>query len=398
MQDATENSMLRAELASEPPCVMQVLPSLVTGGVERGAVEIAAALVDSGGRAIVVSSGGPMAHEVTRVGAEHITLPVHSKNPFVIRKNIDRLARIIRSKEVDIVHARSRAPAWSAYYAAQKTNAHFVTTFHGTYNLGPPLKKFYNSIMTRGEKVIAISDHIARHILETYPCDPARIRVIHRGVDLDIFDPTRVSAERVIKLSTEWRLPDGVPVIMLPGRLARWKGHMVLIEALALLKRDDIRCIIVGSDEGRSRYVRDMQAQIEALNLGSVVHIVGDCRDMPAALMLSDVVVHASTDPEAFGRVIIEAQAMGRPVVAADHGASREIIEPGESGWLAKPGDPEDLAQALRAALGLSTQERAQLAQRTRALSLESFSKTAMCAATLEVYQSVLAPPRRDAA
>ncbi|MBL4721338.1 MAG: glycosyltransferase family 4 protein, partial [Alphaproteobacteria bacterium] len=318
--------MVRDELASQAPCVLQVLPSLVTGGVERGSVDIAAALVAQGGRAIVVSSGGPMAHDVTRVGGEHITLPVHSKNPFVIRKNIGRLAKIVRSRNVDILHARSRAPAWSAYYAARKTGAGFVTTFHGTYNLGPPLKKFYNSIMTRGDKVIAISEHIARHILETYNCDPARIRVIHRGVDFDVFDPAQVSAERVIKLSSDWRLPDGVPVIMLPGRLTRWKGQIVLIEALALLQRDDIRCIIVGSDQGRSRYVREMQARIEALNLSSVVHIVGDCRDMPAALMLSDVVVHASTDPEAFGRVIVEAQAMGRPVVAADHGAGREII------------------------------------------------------------------------
>lgn len=292
MHDGAENSIKPDDMTSHPLTVMQVLPSLVTGGVERGAVDIATALVAEGGRAIVVSSGGPMAHDLTRAGAEHITLPVDSKNPFVIRKNIDRLAHLIRANNVDIVHARSRAPAWSAYFAAQKTGARFITTFHGTYNFGMPFKKRYNSIMTRGDRVIAISEFIARHIMDTYQTDPARLRVIHRGVNFDIFDPAKVSAERVIKLATDWRLPDGVPIIMLPGRLTRWKGQAVLIEALSLLGRDDVRCIIVGSDQGRTRYTRRLQLLIDKFNLGSIVHIVGECRDMPAALMLADVVVH----------------------------------------------------------------------------------------------------------
>ena len=217
------------DMTTPPLTVLQVLPSLVTGGVERGAVDIAAALVAEGERGIVVSSGGPMVHDLTRAGAEHITLPVASKNPFVMYKNIDRLAEIIRANNVNIVHARSRAPAWSAYYAARKTGARFITTFHGTYNLGLPFKKLYNSIMTRGDRVIAISEFIARHILDTYHIDPSRIRVIHRGINFDVFDPATVSAERVIKLASDWRLPDGVPIIMLPGRLTQWKGQAVLI-------------------------------------------------------------------------------------------------------------------------------------------------------------------------
>ena len=394
MHDGAENSIKPDDMTSHPLTVMQVLPSLVTGGVERGAVDIATALVAEGGRAIVVSSGGPMAHDLTRAGAEHITLPVDSKNPFVIRKNIDRLAHLIRANNVDIVHARSRAPAWSAYFAAQKTGARFITTFHGTYNFGMPFKKRYNSIMTRGDRVIAISEFIARHIMDTYQTDPARLRVIHRGVNFDIFDPAKVSAERVIKLATDWRLPDGVPIIMLPGRLTRWKGQAVLIEALSLLGRDDVRCIIVGSDQGRTRYTRRLQLLIDKFNLGSIVHIVGECRDMPAALMLADVVVHASTDPEAFGRVIVEAQAMGRPVVASDHGASRELVEPGETGWLAPPGDAASLADALRNALSLSAEDREILAENARDRARAQFSKTAMCNATLDTYRSLLADQR----
>lgn len=381
-------------MAAKPLTVLQVLPSLVTGGVERGAVDIAAALVAEGERGIVVSSGGPMTHDLTRAGAEHITLPVDSKNPFVIRKNIDRLAQIIRDNNVDIVHARSRAPAWSAFYAARKTGARFITTFHGTYNLGLPFKKLYNSIMTRGDRVIAISEFIAHHILDTYQIDPARIRVIHRGINFNVFDPATVSAERVIKLASDWRLPDGVPIIMLPGRLTRWKGQAVLIEALSLLGRDDVRCIIVGSEQGKTRYTRRLQSLIDKFDLGSIVHIVGECRDMPAALMLADVVVHASTDPEAFGRVIVEAQAMGRPVVASDHGASRELVEPGETGWLAPPGDAKSLSDALRNALGLSVEDRESLAEKARRRARAQFGNIAMCDATLETYRSLLADQR----
>jgi glycosyltransferase involved in cell wall biosynthesis len=395
MHDGAENNTVLEDVATRPLTVMQVLPALVTGGVERGAIDIAAALVNDGGRGIVVSAGGPMAHDLTRAGAEHIELPVDSKNPFVIRKNINRLAHLIRANNVDIIHARSRAPAWSAYFAAQKTGIQFITTFHGTYNLGPPLKKWYNSVMTRGDRVIAISEFIARHIVDTYQTKPERIQVIHRGVDFNVFDPAKVSAERIIKMATDWRLPDGVPIIMLPGRLTQWKGQEVLIKALSLLQRDDVRCLIVGSaDQGRTRYARRLQSLVDRYSLGSIVHIVGECRDMPAALMLADVVVHASTDPEAFGRVIVEAQAMGRPVVASDHGASRELVEPGETGWLSAPGDAESLASALRKTLNLSAKDREIIAKKARIRAHEQFSKTAMCDATLDTYRSLLADQR----
>ncbi len=232
--------------------VLQVLPALgASGGVERGTVEIAGAVVEAGGRALVASAGGPMTHDLKRVGAEHVPLPVDSKNIFTMRANVGRLANLIRTEKVDIVHARSRAPAWSAFFAAKQTGTHFITTFHGTYSAGNWLKRRYNSIMTRGERVIALSGFIAGHVRRVYGVPPSRIRVIHRGVDLARFDPAEVGAERVVTLAAEWRLPDGVPVVMLPGRLTRWKGQAVFIRAIAELGRRDIRCILVGSDQGR---------------------------------------------------------------------------------------------------------------------------------------------------
>ncbi len=382
--------------ASDPPVVMQVVPSLVTGGVERGTVDVAAALVDAGWRSLVVSSGGPMAREIQRSGAEHVELPVHSKNPMVMRSNVERLSLLIRDNGVDIVHARSRAPAWSARRAARDAGVRFVTTIHAPYNLGLPLKRLYNSVMADGDRVIAISAFIARHAMETYKTDPERIRVIHRGIDIDQFDPAKVSAERVIKLSANWRLEDGVPVVMLPGRLTRWKGQAVLIEAIARLGRDDIRCLIVGSDQGRTGYRRELEGLIAKRKLGGVVHLVGDCNDMPAALMLADAVVSASTDPEAFGRVIVEAQAMGRPIVAADHGASRELVLPEETGWLVPPNDPDALADGLRSALALDATARETWARRAITRSQDLFTKQTMCAATLDVYRELLEEAQID--
>ena len=382
--------------ARERPVVMQVVPSLVTGGVERGTVDVAAALVDAGWRSLVVSSGGPMVREILRAGADHIELPVHSKNPMVMRSNAERLSSLIRELNVDIVHARSRAPAWSARRAARAAGIAFMTTIHAPYNLGLPLKRFYNSVMADGDRVIAISAFIARHAMETYKTDPERIRVIHRGIDVDHFDPAKVSAERVIKLSTDWRLADGVPVVMLPGRLTRWKGQAVLIEAIARLGRDDIRCLMVGSDQGRTGYRRELEGLIAKRKLGGVVHLVGECNDMPAALMLADAVVSASIDPEAFGRVIVEAQAMGRPIVAADHGASRELVLPDETGWLVPPNDPDALAEGLQKALALDVSARESWARRAITRSQELFTKRNMCSATIDVYRELLEESQID--
>ncbi len=372
------------------PTVMQVLPALVQGGVERTSIEIASAVTDAGGRCIIVSAGGPMQHDVTRARAEHITLPVDSKNPFIIYTNVFRLAKIIRDNNVDIVHARSRAPAWSAWKAAKQCGVPFVTTFHGVYSFGGHLKRGYNAIMTRGQRVIANSTFIAGHIRKNYGIPLAQLRIIHRGVDLDRFDADKVQAQRVVELANDWRLEDGLPVIMLPGRLTRWKGQVLFIEAIAALGRKDIRCLLVGSDQGRSRYRREVENLITSNGLNEVVRIIENCNDMPAAYMLTDVVVSASTDPEAFGRVIPEAQALGRPVIATNHGGALETVIPGQTGWLVPAGDAQALTSALECVLALDEDARKELAQKAVANVRKKFSKTAMCAKTLAVYDEIL--------
>ncbi|MCK4867997.1 MAG: glycosyltransferase family 4 protein [Alphaproteobacteria bacterium] len=384
-------SMTAGPSTGRMPVVLQVLPSLGGGGVERGTVEMTAALTEAGWTALVVSSGGPMVRDIERAGGKHIQLPVHSKNPFVMRKNIGRLAKVISEHGVNLVHARSRAPAWSALAAARRTGTPFVTTVHGPYGFGLPFKRLYNSVMTCGDRVIAISEFIRGYILDNYrKVDPDHIRIIHRGVNIDIFDPAKTTAARVIHLANEWRIPDGVPVVMLPGRLTRWKGHRVLFEALAQIKDRPMRCLIVGDDQGRSGYRRELDALIDKLGLQSVVHIVGECRDMAAAYKLSDVVISASTEPEAFGRIVAEAQAIGKPVIAPNHGAAPEILLPEVTGWLVPPSDPQALARALEKALDLDTGARERLAQAAIARVRENFSTAKMCDATIAVYRELL--------
>ena len=372
------------------PVVLQVLPELVTGGVERGTVDIASAVAAKGWVSIVASAGGPMVADLERAGVEHVTLPLQSKKPWTIHRNAGALTELAFDREIDIVHARSRAPAWSAMIAARRIGAHFVTTYHGAYNANNPIKNLYNSVMARGEKVIAISDFIATQIQQRHKIERERIVTIHRGVDVELFDPKKTSAERIIQLANAWRLQDGMPVIMLPGRLTRWKGQSVLIDALGHLGRDDVRCLLVGSDQGRKGYRQDLDKLVRDRGLDNIVHVVDNCRDMPAAYMLADVVVSASTDPEAFGRVAVEAQAMGRPVVASDHGGALETVLPWQTGWLVTPDDPKALASAISDALALDASAREKMADVARAHVLEYFTVDQMRAATLEVYQHVL--------
>ena len=376
------------------PTVLLVLPALVTGGVERGTVDIAEAVVQAGGRAIVASAGGPMVTELSRAHAEHVVLPLDSKNPVVVFKNIARRAELIVRENVHIVHARSRAPAWSAWRAARAAGRPFVTTYHGTYGQENALKRWYNSVMVRGERVIAISEFIAGHIRQIYGVPTSRIRVIPRGVDLSRYDLEVIRRERVIDLAHRWRLPDGLPVVMLPGRLTRWKGQSVFIDAIERLVmqmgRRELQCLLVGADQGRTGYRRELEQEIERRDLGSVVHVIDDCNDMPAAYMLTDVVVSASTDPEAFGRIIVEAQALGRPVIASDHGGARETVIEGETGWLVPPGDADALARAIRFALSLDGDERRRVSERAIAHIRTNYSKELMCRRTLAVYAELL--------
>jgi len=300
------------------------------------------------------------------------------------------LATLMTDEGVDVIHARSRAPAWSAYFAAKRSGVPYMTTFHGTYSAGNALKRKYNSVMTLGARVIAISRFIGGHVLQNYGVPSGKIRIIHRGVDLDRFNPAKVTAERVAALAGNWRLGDGLPVVMLPGRLTRWKGQTMFIEAIGKLDRRDIRCLLVGSDQGRREYRQELENLVNKHNLGEIVRIVDHCDDMPAAYMLTDVVVSASTDPEAFGRILVEAQALGRPVVASDHGGARETVIVGETGWLFPPGDSDALASALRRVLNLDQSTRAELAGKAIRNVVENFSKQSMCEKTVAVYQEVL--------
>jgi glycosyltransferase involved in cell wall biosynthesis len=386
-----DDSIAAQPAEGRPPAVLQVIPSLVSGGAERGTVDLAGALAAAGWTAYVASSGGPMERELARVGARHLKLPLASKNPLVMRRNAAALTEIIRGHKIDIVHARSRAPAWSAWSATRTTGRRFVTTFHNAYNTDLPLKHWYNSVMARGERVIAISHFVGEHVTEMYGVGADRLRVIPRGVDIAAFNPRRVNGQQVVALATQWRVPDDVQVVMLPGRLTRWKGGLDFIEAIARLGRRDLCCLLVGAEQ-RKGFRHELEARIERRGLVGMFRIIEDCRDMPAAYVLADVVVSASIDPEGFGRVIIEAQAMGRPVVATDHGGARETIVPGVTGWLAPPRDPTALAAAINEALQLGAAERTALGHRAIAQVANGYTRDAMCAKTIDVYEELLFP------
>ena len=292
-----------------PPVILQVLPALTSGGVERGTVEIARAIQASGARAMVASAGGKMVHQLFKCGAEHITLPLESKNPLVIWNNARKLAAIIRDHKVNIVHARSRAPAWSAWLACRKTGCTMVTTFHGTYGMGNRWKKYYNGVMLRGARVIAISNFIAEHIQANYTVDAEKIRVIHRGVDLNLFTTDLFSHQRMDALIKEWRLPMELPIILFPGRITRWKGQDVFLRALAALPNRNFFAVILGDAKKRGSYRAELENLIIELGLEGNVRFAEHTQYITEAYMLARLVVATSIEPEAFGRVVLEAQA-----------------------------------------------------------------------------------------
>ena len=371
------------------PAILQVLPALRSGGVERGTLEIAEAQIAAGFRAIVASAGGEMVPALEALGAKHITLPLTAKSPWAMWRNAAALAALARAEGVALIHARSRAPAWSALLAARRMGLPFVTTYHGAYNEGFPGKRLYNSVMARGDRVIAISHFIADLIRARHGVAESRLRVIPRGVDPRRFDPALVSAERLAALRAAWGVAEGQPIIMLPARVTRWKGQMVLVEAMAQLPGDAL-ALLVGDAAERPAFQAELQARIAGLGLQDRVRLVGHATDMPAALMLADVVVHASTDAEAFGRTVIEAQAMARPVIASDLGAPRETVAEGITGWRTPPGDAAALAAALSRALAMTDSERAALGARARAAVLSGYTTAAMQAATMATYRELL--------
>ena len=372
--------------------VLQVIPELAAGGAERTTLEIVEALKAAGGRALVVSEGGRMEDELAQLGGELIRMPVKTKNPLAIHKHAGLLAQIIRQEGVDLIHARSRAPAWSALWAARRTGIPFVTTYHGAYGGKSAPKKLYNSVMARGDKVIANSDYIADHIRNTYRLPEARLITIPRGVDTHIFDPIKADPARVSALRSELGKPDRL-LFILPGRLTSWKGQMVLIDALAELsdaEKAHFQVALIGDAQGRDDYLTALTSRIAENGLDDLVKITGHSSDMVNLYAAADLVLAPSTRPEAFGRIAIEAGAMQRPVIVSDHGGQRETVVDGETGWRVKPGDPADLARAIGAYLGLSTAERQNMGRKARTNVERQFSKSGLQRATLEVYQSLL--------
>ncbi|MGI4851572.1 MAG: glycosyltransferase family 4 protein [Janthinobacterium lividum] len=373
--------------------ILQVLPSLGQGGVERGTLEVAQAIQQAQGHAWVASNSGPLVDNLIKIKAQHCHLPLKSKNPFTIFLNIYRLYKLIRQEKIDLIHARSRAPAWSAFWAARLAGIPFMTTFHGSYNFTNFLKKYYNSVMVRGNTVIAISTYIYDHILKNYQNyrQSNQITIIPRGVDLDVFnknDPTLL--KRIQRLKTKWQIDENYPIILLVGRLTRWKGQETALKSLGFLKNFKGILVCLGSDQGRISYLESLKTLAKSLDIQNRVYFIPTCDDMPAAYAMADLALHTSTDPEAFGRTIIEAQSMGKCVIATAHGAPVDIIQEGITGYLIAPQDPQKLANSIQHYFTLSSQEKENISRAAFDRIKSLFSKDQMMEKTLKVYQDLL--------
>ncbi len=389
-------------MANPGPTILQIIPELDTGGAELSTIEIAEAVITAGGRAIVLTEGGRMLSRLKELGADVRIFPAATKNPLRLVANAVRIARIVRRENVALVHARSRAPAWSALWAARLTGRPYVTTYHGAYTESSAFKRFYNGVMARGDLVIANSGYTRDLIMSRYGTPESKIRVIHRGVDGESFDPSAVPSERVEKLRTAWGVKDGERVILQAARLTGWKGQNVVVEAARRLKTDNNMplgavVVLAGDAQGRDDYEEGLKEAIRAGDLEGQVRLVGHVDDMPAAYLAADASIVASIEPEAFGRTAVESQAMGCPVIATRIGAPPETVRsPPEygpkqmTGWLVPPGDPKALADALLWAMSLDCEARAELGARARAHACEAFSLRQMRLKTLEVYDEIL--------
>jgi glycosyltransferase involved in cell wall biosynthesis len=378
-----------------PHVVLQVVPELATGGAERTTLEVAAAIIAAGGRAIVWSAGGRLVPELEALGATFYQGPAKSKNPWtVFVSNPARLRAIIEKEKIEIVHARSRAPAWSALLAARRAGVRFVTTYHGIYSANSALKRWFNSVMTRGDAVIANSNFTKAHLINEHGTAPEKVTVIYRGVDIDAFDPAAIDATAKAALAESWNL-SVAPTrsrIILPARLTDWKGQRILIAALAILKAQnyDFEAILVGDSQGRDGYVQALRDQIREAMLDGHVFMVGHCSDMPTAFALCDIAVTPSTQAEAFGRTAAEAQAMGLPIIASDLGGAKETVEPGVTGYLSPPGDVIALAEHLKTLLSQSPEARAAMSAAGYARIRALFTTESLQRDTLGLYQRVL--------
>ncbi len=377
--------------------VLQVIPRLGYGGAETGCYDIAHYLAEKDCGSFIVTSGGELLKFVKKNKVKVFRLPVHSKNPILIIFNTIILSILIFINNINIVHARSRAPAWSCYLACLITRRNFVTTFHGTYNFKSDFKKFYNSIMLKSKLTIAGSNFIFNHINENYNeylDRKKKLRVIFRGINIDYYNQKNISILKKEKLKEEWELFQDKFTILMPGRLTYWKGHEKFIEALNILNEDynnsNFQAVILGSDQGRKVYKKKLVDLVQRYRLGKKIKFINHCKEMPLAYSLADAVVSASVEPEAFGRVSVEAQAMGKPIIASDLGGSKETILKGKSGFLYKHDDPRQFAKTLNAVIELSQDTLNSIGNEGRKNITKKFDVEVMCDSTLREYKKLL--------
>ena len=391
-----------AHISGTAPNILQIIPRLDGGGAEATTLEITKALTAAGGRSVVVSEGGKMADAIIAEGGEIIHAPVSSKNPIIMYQNINRLARIAEAQNIDILHARSRAPAWSSLWAAQKIGKPYLATYHSKVHDSPKLKIFYNSVMTRGERVIANSAFTAARIRSVHKIAPEKIDIVPRGCDPEKFDPAHISQTDITEQSAAWGVQEGEFVILCPARLTRWKGQMVLLEAVARLT-GNFRLVLTGNTFDKtgaeSRFAQELKARASEMGFSDRLVFAGHVANMPLAYAVSDLAVLPSLDPEPFGRTAVEAQAATLPVIVSDAGGFRETVREDDAssdspvqrtGWRVPPGDVAALTARLQAVANLSREELSTIGQAARQWVMENFTTEKMCAQTLQIYQSVI--------
>ena len=377
--------------------VLQVIPKLGYGGAETGCFDIAHYLAEKECGSFIVTASGELLKFVKKEKVKIFRLPVHSKNPILIIINTLILSVIIIFFKISIVHARSRAPAWACYLACLLTNRIFVTTFHGTYNFKSKFKKFYNSVMLRAKLTIAGSNFIFNHINENYSeylSKEKKLRVIFRGINVDYYNQKNISILKQEKLKKEWGLTSNKFTILMPGRLTNWKGQVKFIESLNILVEDfnltNFQAIMLGSDQGRTVYKKKLINLVERYSLNKKIKFVNNCKEMPLAYSLADAVVSASIEPEAFGRVAVEAQSMGKLIIASNIGGSKETIINKKSGFLYKFDDPRELAKSLNTAIQLTQEELKSMGNEGRKNITKKFDVETMCYTNLNEYKKLL--------
>ena len=377
--------------------VLQVIPKLGYGGAETGCYDIAHFLSENDCGSFLATSGGELLKFVKKDKVKLIRLPVHSKNPLLILFNALILTIYIFLFKINIIHARSRAPAWSCYLASLITRRVFVTTFHGTYNFKSNFKKFYNSIMLRAKLTIAGSNFIFGHINENYSeylSKDKKLRVIFRGINIDYFNSKNISVLKQEKLKQEWDLSSNKFTILLPGRLTYWKGQEKFIESLNILIEDygvtNFQAIILGSDQGRKVYSKKLINLVQRYSLNKKIKFFQHCKEMPLAYSLADVVVSTSIEPEAFGRVSVEAQSMGKPIIASNIGGSKETIINKKTGFLYKHDDPRELAKILNTVIQLTPEELKFIGNEGRKNITKKFDVETMCQSNLKEYKRLI--------